>query len=270
MSTAVQIQDPKVRDLRCVLQNELVRRIKDNPRYSLRAFARSLEIDPSLLSKVLNGKRGASRKVFERLVTHLGLSGSETALLCREPASQAIWSGGKAIDGGYRNVSADEFQIISDWFHYAIFELMNVKNYRPSPRWMARALEVSVEQVLGALNRMERAGLIARNAKGFRVRTNQSITNIGNNISAAPFRILQKQILEKAIQAVDEVALDKRDQTSMTMAIDPALLPEAKEVIRRFRRDLSAFLQKSPDRSEVYNLSISLYPVSKCSEVQTP
>ena len=46
------------------LRNELERRCKANPAYSLRAFAKFLGVDPSFLSKVLSGKREVTRNWF--------------------------------------------------------------------------------------------------------------------------------------------------------------------------------------------------------------
>ena len=48
----------------------------------------------------------------------------------------------------------------------------------------------------------------------------------------------------------------------MTMAINKEKLPEAKERIKKFRRELSQFLNEGETNNEVYNLSISLYPVT--------
>jgi hypothetical protein len=48
------------------------------------------------------------------------------------------------------------------------------------------------------------------------------------------------------------------------MAIDPRDLPEAKERIKKFRRELMTYLQRKGTRfDEVYQLAISLYPISK-------
>ena len=50
--------------------------------------------------------------------------------------------------------------------------------------------------------------------------------------------------------------------TSMTMAIDVDRLPEAREVITKFRRELCALLENG-EQTRVYNLGIQLYPVSE-------
>ncbi|MEQ1723066.1 MAG: hypothetical protein ABL930_07800 [Pseudobdellovibrio sp.] len=64
----VYIQPMKYQD---ILKEHLARRINMNPRYSLRAFANSLGLEPSKLSEVLSGKKGLSvdraEKICERL-----------------------------------------------------------------------------------------------------------------------------------------------------------------------------------------------------------
>ena len=50
-----------VADYRNTLRQELVNRCDRNPRYSLRAFARDLSLDPARLSDILNAKKGVYR-----------------------------------------------------------------------------------------------------------------------------------------------------------------------------------------------------------------
>lgn len=48
----------------------------------------------------------------------------------------------------------------------------------------------------------------------------------------------------------------------MTMAVDKQRLPEAKALIKSFRRDLAKLLSRGKKRDEVYNLSIALFPIT--------
>ncbi len=69
------LKAPKnLEQFRLSLQSELVRRMRVNPKYSLRAFARFLEIDPSSLSQYLRGRRKFTEKQVETLALKLGLS----------------------------------------------------------------------------------------------------------------------------------------------------------------------------------------------------
>ena len=52
-----------------------------NPAFSLRAFARKLDLSPSALSEILKGKRRVSKKLAQRVVTNLCLAQSEAQSL---------------------------------------------------------------------------------------------------------------------------------------------------------------------------------------------
>ncbi len=62
-----------------VLKTELVRRSQKNPRYSLRSFAKFLEIDSSALSKILNRKRPLGQRSIRRFAERIGLAQEEVA-----------------------------------------------------------------------------------------------------------------------------------------------------------------------------------------------
>jgi uncharacterized protein (TIGR02147 family) len=74
---------------------------------------------------------------------------------------------------------------------------------------------------------------------------------------------LQRQILTKALAALDDVPIENRDQSSMTLAIDSSKLNEAKKMLKKFRRDFTKHLQESKIRNHVYHLSLSFYPVTQ-------
>ncbi len=60
-------------DFRKFLADELVRRTETSPRYSLRAFARHLDVDSSFLSKILNGKRTVTLRTIRMFGEKLNL-----------------------------------------------------------------------------------------------------------------------------------------------------------------------------------------------------
>jgi len=68
-------------ELSNILANELGRRRTHNQNYSLRAFARDLEIDPSYLSKLIQGKRIASEPMYQKIITKISAIKELTAAL---------------------------------------------------------------------------------------------------------------------------------------------------------------------------------------------
>lgn len=72
------MQDSKINsDFRQFLEDELARRSQNYPRYSLRAFARHLEVDSSFLSKILNGKRTVTLRTIRMFGERLNLQNEE-------------------------------------------------------------------------------------------------------------------------------------------------------------------------------------------------
>lgn len=60
-------------DFRQYLEDELARRSQNSPRYSLRAFARHLDVDSSFLSKILNGKRTVTLRTIRMFGERLNM-----------------------------------------------------------------------------------------------------------------------------------------------------------------------------------------------------
>jgi plasmid maintenance system antidote protein VapI len=70
--------------LRTILAAEFARRRTRNPRYSLRAFARSVEVEHSTLSQLLRGTRPVTWKSIERLARSMRWTGASVLPLSEE------------------------------------------------------------------------------------------------------------------------------------------------------------------------------------------
>lgn len=160
----------------------------------------------------------------------------------------------------FNQISRDSFAVISDWYHYAILELTHISTFRSESKWIANRLGVSVNEINAAIERLIRLGMLERGLNGRLKNISGNNTNIDHEMRDIAKKNLQKQILEHALRALEEVPLERRNQTSMTMAINSKRLPEAIEMTSKFRRKLAAFLEQDEDRNEVYQLSISLFP----------
>lgn len=235
------------RKFRLWLQQCFTERCKRNPRYSLRAFARNLEVDPSTLSQVLSGKRALSKVAMETWASKLSARAQDLQFL-----------------SSYVPMQVDTFAAISDWYHYALLELTCVSGFEDDPKWIAKRLSITVEEAKAARDRLLRLGLLLPEA-GSVVKSARHMTNAGLVNTSAAHRELQRQVVGKALHAIDDCAREEKDITSMTMAIDITQIDKARELIRKFRHDMCELLEEG-DPSRVYNLAIQLYPVSQNSE----
>jgi transcriptional regulator with XRE-family HTH domain len=240
------------------LQKEFTDKCRNNPRYSLRSFSRLLETDPSSVSQILAGKRRVSTKAIQKICDRLSMPPEiYQRLLEGEPAPNAVRT------GAIHQLSADAFAVIADWYHYAILELTMSVGFKSDPRWIAHKLSITPAEATIAVERLLRLDLLKRQ-RGRLVKSDDTLTNYREGVTAPALREFQRQVLQKALQAIDFTLPEEKDITSMTMAVNVELLPEARKRIKAFRRELCDFLMQGP-RTKIYNLGVQLYPVSSAT-----
>ncbi len=232
-------------DVSKLLKIELNRRMTDNQNYSLRAFARSLDLDPSTLSKVLSGQRKLGLKAQSRLLSKMNFTKPE-------------------INDLFSQISDLDFEAVSEWYDTALLELLTVSGFKATQKSIAVALELNERQVESALSRLLKTNMICISKTGvISDATVGETTNITPQSTTLAKRNLQKQFLEKAQNSIDKDPLDLRDMTTITCAIDTKKIPEAKTCIKAFRRQMSELLTSGRKANQIYNISISMYPLSK-------
>lgn len=247
------------------LEAELARRCEQNPSYSLRAFAKSLGIEASPLSAMIRGKRTITTKTIEKLGKRLGLTPLQ---LERYSQTDDLDQDLENRQKNFKDLSLHMYHLISEWYHFAILELMLTKEFRSDPKWVAKALGITVSEVNISLNRMQDLELLEIGKNGEWIDLTGGKTNLGpSDYTDIALKKYQKKILEMASVAVDEVPLDLRDQTGTTFAIETSKIPEAKKLITKFRREMGRLLT-GKNADEVYQLSVSLFPLSKIKETK--
>jgi transcriptional regulator with XRE-family HTH domain len=230
-------------DYRRLLLDELALRKQKNAGYSLRAFARDLGISVASLSQVLSSKRKLSPKNLAKVAGTLGLSPA-----MRDPVA-------------YDELEEDTFRMMSDWYYYAILSLARLRTTRAEPRWIAKRLGISPPEARVAVERLERLGFL-RVAHGRLVCTAPPIISTTNEVPSAVIRRFHKQLLQLATLSIDRDPISRRQVSSMTMAVDPAKLEEAKRMVLEFRDRLTEFLECGTLK-EVYTLTIQLFPMTR-------
>lgn len=239
------------------LQKQFTERCKKNASYSLRAFAKSLDMDASTLSQILSGKRKLSKKSVTAICDKLTVSQKELI-------NFGMVNKNLLADEDFLQLSADTFSAIADWYHYAILELTFVTNFKSDAKWISRKLSITTEEAKSAIERLKRLALL-HEENGFLKKTSKMLTNNGVINTSGAHKELQRQIINKALESIDNTPAAEKNITSMTMAIDVTKLDQAKALIAKFRREMSE-LMETDDQTRVYNLAVQLYPISKSEE----
>lgn len=249
------------RDFRQILQLELSARCSKNPRYSLRSFARSLSVEPSALSQMINGKRPITRKMMLRLGLALGLSVQQIKSLSTPDDLPQTES------PSFQQLSMDSFAAISDWYHYAILELTYVKDFKSDAQWIAKRLGITKSEANIAIERLRRLELLRISPAGVweDASTNGHLTHLKPAMSSEAAKKYQAQLLDLSKKALQEIPIGLRNHTSATFCFDPADLAAATKRISEFRRSFAEDFQPQNGAKEVYQIQISFFPITQPS-----
>ena len=222
-----------------------------NSRYSIRSFAKLLQIDQSLLTKVLNGQRALSPETIKRCIEILN---GDTEL-----SGQIIKKTVKKVR--YKTLDDEIFEMISEWEYFAILELFTLKDFKGTDPSIAKKLNLSMDRVQEIMEKMVRL-------KFFKKLNSYYIPQSGNN-TFAPIektsearKKLYKKVLSLSADSLDNTPLEFRDHSLVTLAIKKSEMPMFKKTITDVRAQLVEIFQKSGEFDEVYQLTINLFPLT--------
>jgi uncharacterized protein (TIGR02147 family) len=259
-----------------LLKNELAKKIAQNPRYSIRAFAKRLGLDPTALSKLLNGSKKLTPGLADKISNRLELSPNERedilasmVLAYKEGGTKRFSPRVKQLDKKkpkpqpVLDLTPDIFRTISDWYHYAILQLIEQKDFINDPSWIASQLNISGLEASLAVQRLLRLGIVAEKDERL-VRIAPNLTTGDPTLTSSAHKKRIKQVTQKSLESLENDAIKIRNHSTMTMSIDPELLPMAKVMIDEFMDTLAAKLQTK--KEHVYELQINLFPLQRTTK----
>jgi transcriptional regulator with XRE-family HTH domain len=232
-----------------------------NPRWSQRAFAQKLGVSSGALSEILKGKRSLSTPLKKKMAEALQLSPQEQIDFFDDDLPDNL----KPVRHDYFRLSMDQFHLISDWWHFAILNLLRTKGFKPEQSWISQRLGLQTRIVTEAWDRLIRLGHLKRQgAKVVREYPNIETSDDFFDLSIRKSHVEDTKLIEKSLL---ETELNLRDHTSMTMAVRKKDIPRAKELIRIFQDQFARELEATDNGGdEVYRLCISYFPLTQIKE----
>lgn len=244
------------------LKQQLDIKKSKNPSYSLRAYAQWLGMSPAHLSQVMSGIRPMTNKVSLKIVEKFNFSPSEKIEFF-ESVHRVILEENIKKDDEFFLIKEDEFKLISDWYHFAILSCFDLAGSSAKHEWLAKKLSLDVKVIDQAIERLLRMNIIAKkNGKYIQIKKPIRTTT---DVPVAAIRKYHAKNLEIARDKMESVEVDKREFTSITMAINPKKLKIAKELLTDFKRRLADLLEVG-EKSEVYTFSAQLFPLTKIED----
>jgi uncharacterized protein (TIGR02147 family) len=250
------------------LTTEYYKRMQKNPHYSLRSFARDLDVPASWLSEFLNSKKGMSLENAKKICQALSLSPADASMFTlsvrahhsRSPqdrkTARAEIKAYKIVDA-FKMKPAD-FVETGAWYHQTILELTEVEDFEHTEADIARRLRLPLPTIKRAVQSLQSAGvLVLENGK---MKASFPETQSPMDTPSYAMRKYQEQILEKGATALHEQPLDAREFISVTFAFDAERVKAAKEALRKLHKQFTdEFYVESDSKNSVYQLSLQFF-----------
>ncbi|MEK7357293.1 MAG: TIGR02147 family protein, partial [Bdellovibrionota bacterium] len=249
------------------LTRELDRRVKVNPRYSQRGFARNLGLSPGELSEILRNKRKLGLKAALKIARAMGFNPAETKHLLHlsQVEKSKDWNIETRLTAEPAPLTAsavdqDVFHLLSEWFYFAVLNLVDTADFRWNSVWIAKRLGLSRTQAKVAMERLLRVGLVKK--ENGRTRSANDVVLSASGVPSEAVRNYHRQLLKKAIDALDFQPVQERDISGIGFACDPRDIEAIRREISEFQDKLTSKYRKGK-LSEVYHLEVAFFRLSE-------
>jgi len=262
-------------DYRSFVSSFFKEKKNDNPNFSLRLWAPKLGLKgPSALSMVLNGQRHPGSELTDQFVEFFRFS-SQQAKYFRLLVRLAKVNGDekKRIEllkelqkihpkNNFYLLDGDMFDSISNWYFFAIRELVQLEDFKEDYSWISKRLNkaISPQEAKRAITVMLRLGLLKQGTNKKLVQADNQITTT-SDIGSEALKQFHEEMITLARQSIRTVPVYEREITSVTLNISPIKMKEAKELIREFRIRFTDLIEESPGK-ETYQLNVQFFPLT--------
>lgn len=254
-----------------ILQREFDKKKDKNPRYSLRIFARHLDIDHSTLSQIFSRKRGISEKLAQKIVGNLTLTHHEKqkfltsvdTCFARAKKKKAAAAEKLSQISKFSNsvvVHQDPLNTINHWRHVAIYELVS-NNRATSVNQLVEILKISFDQATIIVKQLCDLKIL-QNIEGVLSATASSVQTL-NDIPSEAIVKYHASIAEKAVQSVATQHVLEREFQNLVISFSKDQMNGAKQMIRDFMSEFSTKYYNETPATEIYSLSVNFFSLER-------
>lgn len=245
-------------ELRKVLLLKLEESQAKNPSYSLRAFAKGLDVHASYLSEFFSGKRNLSEKVQKRIIENLNID-EQTKLKLLNSIDRSVVPEQALLD-------KDLYQLVADPIYYSLLCLVETKDFILDYTEISQKLNRTLSEVQVAFELLIRVGYLKfQDKKGkFEILTPHLTTS--DDITNSSLRVRHNKNLEDAKEALFNVDVMNRYFRFETLAIDSNNFKQFKEVINDFFYKLILVSNLSNKKSDVFEFCFSYFPRTQINQ----
>ena len=265
-------------DYRLFLKEQLEYLYSVDKKYSGRWVAKRAGFkSPQLLPMILAGQRNLTKDKAAELAAALKLAPREIEymLVLVELAEATTHAAQAALlariqtkfkEGLFAAIPDEGVEIFRKWYIPAIREIVTLKDAQSDPQWIAGRLNIALNEAQEGLDLLLSLGFL-KQAEGRLIRSEPSVRTSRHKIYPSMLGQYHMQVLERAFKSV-LLGRDRRHFESLQFSMPRRLMPQLKESIQRFFREIDALVEAEPeaDREEVCLMQIGLFPLTNWSD----
>jgi uncharacterized protein (TIGR02147 family) len=208
-------------------------------------------------TKALNLKKTTEKKYFEFLV----LYNQEKCLDKKEVYFNRLME--EKRKKNLTLIEQAQFNFLSKWYNVVIYVLLDMKDYVLNDPQILSVLKVKIskKKLEESFSTLILLGLIKENDQGFYKQTSGAISTV-DEIKDMAIHKYHKNMLELADNTLLDDDLESREFNGATIPIPISKLPELKDRIRKFRKEINQIASSYDKPSHVYQMNIQLFSLT--------
>ncbi|MBI2081986.1 MAG: TIGR02147 family protein [Deltaproteobacteria bacterium] len=253
-----------------------VENLRINGRFSFRNFNRRSGFRSSAALKlVMDGRRNLAQEGIFKVTKGFKLTSTEAKFFTHlVQMTQATTHEEKDFHfrqlAAYRpfrkakELTALQYDCLSHWYYAAILELVRLHNFQENPEWIVRRLggNVTLSEVRRALTDLEQLKFLQRNKEGKIERTEQTLVT-PDEVRSLSVVNFHRQMCDLAKKAVSEVPSDRREFSSITIALSEEGFSKIKARFQEFKRELDSYLEENQtQKNQVIQINLQVFPLT--------
>lgn len=249
-----------------------------DPTFSYRVFATAVDIDASLLVKILQSKRHLSDTSVNTFVAFFNFKEGKSEYF-REMVAYGKAKTPDAIRKHFetlqkmrpsrcRMLDEARYRYFQQWYYPMVRSALDVYEYRGEqdavslgnsciPKLTAAQIVTSVEALL-------QLGLAKRNEQGRIVPSDAHVRTQDHWLSAS-ISEYQKTVTELGRQSIENIPKENRDISTLTMALDSSQIEKIRGILADARKSIVNVVNSMPAEQcdSVYQLNFQMFPMMK-------
>ncbi|MDO8493876.1 MAG: TIGR02147 family protein [Deltaproteobacteria bacterium] len=163
----------------------------------------------------------------------------------------------------FKVIEKEKYDYYSEWYHPVVRELIASQEFDGTSEWIANKIspKITPSQASRSIQLLENLDLIRKTGPN-QWSLSSTVIDTAPEIDSTVVHNYHKKLLDLTRDRMDQLSLEHRDTSAMTLGVKKERLIEIKKRVQAFRQEILKLVEQDETPEEVFQLNIHLYPVT--------